>query len=121
MITFSVGKGMLYAADGSVIGPAYSGAPGHVDVATDDGLKALGPIPLGMWQIGTPFDDQHLGPFAMRLTPCDGTETLGRGSFLIHADNAKHNQTASEGCIIAPPLERRQVWQDPDHLISVVA
>jgi hypothetical protein len=120
MVTFSLGKGMLYGSDGSPIGPAYSGAPGHVDVASDDMLKALGPIPLGLWRIGPPVDLPKLGPFCLPLLPCDGTDTLGRGGFFFHGDNVEHNQTGSEGCVVAGPLERRQVWQDPDHLVSVV-
>ena len=38
----------------------------------------------------------------MRLTPNPGTNTFGRGGFLMHGDNSLLNHTASEGCIIAP-------------------
>lgn len=120
MITFSVGKGELSDKNGIVIGPAYSGAPGHVDVVADDGLKALGPIPLGLWRVGAPEDVPGLGPFCLRLTPCEGTDAKGRGGFWFHGDNAKSDHSGSHGCIVAAHHERVEVWADDDHLINVV-
>lgn len=120
MTVFDITAGRL-SIDGNDIGPAYSGAPGSVDDPTQEAVVAHGPIPEGLWTIGEPATVQKLGPYAMALTPVAGTETFGRSAFFIHGDNGAHDQSASEGCIVAGPLIREAIWADPDHMLSVVA
>lgn len=120
MTLFQISKGLL-SVDGVTIGPAYSGAPGHVDNPADEGLKGLGPIPEGMWLIDAPVNDPHTGPFSLPLYPLNGTDTNGRSGFFLHGDNAAGNQSASHGCIIAAHAIREQVWNDPDHTLQVIA
>lgn len=104
-IEFAITAGTLTQVDDdgtrTLLGPAYSGAPGHVNVAGDVALVAEGPIPLGNWEIGTPFDSPHTGPFSIPLTPAADTETFSRSVFECHGDTPEHNQSASHGCIIA--------------------
>ena len=122
MVTFSITTGILTAGDGSYIGDAYSGNGADLDNPEATADKGHGPIPVGLYSIGEPFDEvPGLGPFVMRLTPMPGNEMFDRGSFCCHGDNAKHDYTGSDGCIVAPPLERQEVWKEPDHLINVVA
>jgi RHS repeat-associated protein len=68
-------------------------------------LAFTGPIPRGDYIIGAAFNG-NLGQPQMYLTPQGETENAVPArdmfSFLIHADNAVANFTASEGCIILP-------------------
>jgi Protein of unknown function (DUF2778) len=120
MTTFSIKAGQIVCA--TAAGPAYSGAPGHVDDPTAEAIKACGPIPEGTWAIGAMIaDGGKLGPNVLPLEPVAGTVTFGRGGFFIHGDNAAHDETASEGCIIAGQMLREAIDQDPDRTLQVVA
>ena len=123
MIQFQISTGRL-TKNGTDLGPAYSGAQGHVDNPSDTALKGAGPIPIGSWTIGAPVDKltpgDELGPFCLPLTAELGTQTFGRSAFYIHGDNPKHDESASHGCIVAARLLREAVWADPDHLLLVV-
>jgi hypothetical protein len=46
----------------------------------------------------------------MNLTPDPSTNLFGRGkfSFLWHGDNASHNESGSEGCIVSPDMHTRK-------------
>ncbi|HTZ88648.1 MAG TPA: tlde1 domain-containing protein [Solirubrobacteraceae bacterium] len=124
MITFAIGAGELRDDEGELIGSAYSGAPGHVNVAADCALPQLGPIPPGRYLLGEPYDDPERGPFCIPLTPCTGTDTFRRGGFLIHADNPrKPPRSSSEGCIVPrdrPTRIAAWVAAQPDRLLEVV-
>lgn len=77
-------------------------------------VKSVGPLPRGIYRIGTPFHHQTCGPFSMRLTPEPGTDTLGRSGFLIHGGKK------SLGCILAPRVARLAIWGSGDLLVEVV-
>lgn len=81
---------------------------------TKQGLKSIGPIPRGIWRIGTPEDRATTGPFSMALTPEPGTDTKGRSAFYIHGGKK------SLGCIIAPRIQRLAIWGSGDRLVEVV-
>jgi len=68
----------------------------------------VGPTVRGEWTIGKPFKHETKGPDVMELIPVDPKLTK-RDNFLIHGDNKKANQTASEGCIILGPTERKMI------------
>lgn len=122
MVTFTISTGRLTDGNGNDIGPAYSGAPGDVDNPDDVAIKAHGPIPPGLWNIGAVVaDGGKLGPNVLPLTPVDGTATYGRGGFWVHGDNSAHDESASEGCIVAAPTIRQAIDADPDRLLDVVA
>jgi Protein of unknown function (DUF2778) len=120
VITFQISTGTLFS-NGATLGTAYSGAPGYVDDAGQTSVVAHGPIPVGTWGIGAPTDLPVLGPFCMALSPNAETNTFGRSAFFIHGDNQAHDETASEGCIVAARWLREAIWADPDHLLNVVA
>lgn len=85
---------------------------------TKVGEKSIGPIPPGAYTIGPP-EEGH-GGFALRLTPKPGTDTLGRGGFLIHGDSVSRPGSASLGCIIVPRLIRWAIWGSGDRDLEVV-
>ncbi len=106
---------------GKVIATGYSGLGADKNDPAAEGLPGQGPIPTGLWDIGTARSDAHLGPCVMPLTPCQGTETEGRSGFFIHGDSAAHPGQASHGCIILDHDTRALIANDPDRLLSVVA
>lgn len=98
MFTFSLSKGQI--TDGTRVINAYSGAFGIWQNNPDyTNVHDLGPIPLGLWHIGTAFIDAEHGPCVMRLTPDAQTETFGRTGFLIHGDSIANPGHASKGCV----------------------
>jgi hypothetical protein len=104
------------------VGGAYSGAPGYVDDPSAEAIKKCGPIPAGDWIIGAMVaDGGKLGPNVLPLTPAEGTATYGRGGFWIHGDNAEHDETGSEGCIVTGPTVRQAIDADPDRTLTVIA
>lgn len=78
----------------------YSGHDAGVNNPDMQEVHGVGPIPRGKWKIGKPENHPHLGPLAIPLTPCEGTDAFGRSGFFIHGDNQQMNRTASHGCII---------------------
>lgn len=88
--------------DSLFLGAGYSGYGEDANVAQDESLKDLGPIPEGMYTIGKPHVDEQVGPVAMTLTPDMENHMFGRGDMLIHGDTSAMNHTASHGCIILP-------------------
>ncbi len=68
----------------------------------------IGPIPWGVYTIGTAVQGTHMGPYALPLSPFPGTNTWdpvakrNRTGFYVHADNADQNHSASNGCIVTP-------------------
>jgi hypothetical protein len=120
MTTFGIEAGQITCP--TATGCAYSGAPGFVDDPSAEGIKACGPIPEGQWGIGAMVaDGGKLGPNVLPLTPLSGTVTYGRGGFWIHGDNAEHDESASEGCIIVGPAIREAIDADPERILQVVA
>ncbi len=68
----------------------------------------VGPIPRGAWTIGKPYMHTTKGPNSMKLAPVNPKLTK-RDNFLIHGDNEELNQTASDGCIILGPDQRKLI------------
>lgn len=110
-------------------GSAWQGATWTGYSGRDDGfnnplmqeIQGLGPIPAGIYIIGKAYDDSHLGPCVMHLDPMENTNTFGRSLFRIHGDNAKHNGTASEGCIILSPNVRKIINGSNDKTLTVIS
>lgn len=97
--TWKQAAGELWRGD-KLIAQGYSGAPGHVNKTESEALKNKGPLPRGLWRMATVFPKHpRLGPVAISLVPVK-VEMFGRSDFMIHADNRRMNQTASQGCII---------------------
>ena len=95
---------------------AFFGFSGHgegVNNPAMQGVENVGPIPLGVYDVGSQqnnvTNDGRRFPASMRLTPREGTDTLGRAGFIIHGDNRAMNQTASQGCPILPRILPRNV------------
>jgi hypothetical protein len=51
----------------------------------------------------------------INLDPQAGADTFGRTAFRLHGDNAAHNFTASEGCVVAGPSARAEFARTLTH------
>lgn len=85
--------------------PIAVGYSGHGPGLNNPSMQAVpnvGPIPQGTWTIGPQQDNRTASgrnlSASMRLTPEPGVTS--RAGFLIHGDNTRGDQSASEGCII---------------------
>jgi hypothetical protein len=120
MWTYDQSTGWLYE-QGKKYTQGYSGHGAGEDNPGDQGDKNVGPLPCGLYTISQAFDHPHCGPMSMRLTPAPSNEMFGRSGFLIHGDNAMHDHSASDGCIILPPVARAYINASPDRHLTVVA
>lgn len=130
MHTFKVTSGEWFH-NGKLITKGYAGTDDG-DGVTEPGegrndpsmerVRNVGPLPRGGYGIGVPYDSTH-GSITMRLYPKPGTNTYGRGGFLIHADmkDPKLRGRASHGCIVLPREAREYIANSQDHDLEVVA
>lgn len=99
----------------------YSGHGAGLNNPAMDDVIMTGPVPAGRYTVGKAFTHPALGPWTSRLLPMDGTDMKGRGGFCVHGDNAQHNESASEGCIVVENRELRiQFLSSPDRALTVV-
>ena len=110
-------SGRLYR-DGKFIAAGYAGKGEGLNSEAHQYVRSVGPIPVGTWIVGDRTNHPRTGPDSVRLSPSAGTETRGRAGFLVHGDNAKRDQSASEGCIV---VERsaRLMMRSADLLVVV--
>ena len=100
----------------------YSGSGEGKNNPDMQSVRNVGPIPQGDWTIaGPPANTADHGPYVLRLTPQDETETFGRSGFLMHGDSKNAPGTASHVCVIMPRTVREQVWDSGDRDLQVVA
>lgn len=97
----------------------YSGFGAGLNNPKLEHMRDVGPIPKGKWKISRPYNSKTKGPHVMALTPV-GHDALGRTEFMIHGDNAKKNKSASNGCIILGPADRKAISASGDDDLEVV-
>lgn len=116
--TYSQSTGQL-TRNGVAVATGYSGAPSATNNPSMQVVHNVGPIPRGRYTIGVPRNTAGHGPHVMSLTPNAGTNTFGRGGFLIHGDSIRAPGTASQGCIIINSAARRRISSSGDHDLTV--
>ncbi len=120
MWTYNSANGNL-SRNGILLGTGYSGHQAGLNNPEMESISNTGPIPRGSWTISHFFDDPGgKGPIVAHLSPDEGTETFGRGGFMIHGDTAAHNEGASHGCIILARTLREQIATSGDSILQVV-
>lgn len=121
MWTYHQSSGALHDAKGTKVVTGYSGfGPGKNNPVMQY-AKGIGPVCVGMYVIGKPYDSKRVGPYALPLDPMPGTDTKGRGDFRVHGDSKAAPGTASHGCIIVPRHIREQIWESGDHEMKVIS
>jgi len=121
MFNFEQLTGRMIDPNGYVIGIGYSGAALGKNNPQMQDVRDVGPIPVGDYTMGTPFDSPDHGPFCIPLIPDPGTQLYGRDAFLIHGDSVHKPGTASRGCIIMSRDVRNTMWQSGDHRLRVTS
>jgi hypothetical protein len=113
--------------DGAYIATGYSGYDdpdsGQQGRNNPDleNIHDVGPIPVGLYSIGTPIDTVTHGPFVLPLTPDPSNQMFGRAGFLMHGDSVVQPGTASRGCIIMARDVRNQVAGSQDRSLQVIS
>lgn len=120
MWTYTQATGELFDPDGALVGVGYSGAPGHVNDTAAEEIKGVGPCPRGLYTFSKSFDDGHLGPIVMALSPVAPFDAFHRSLLRIHGDDAKLDRSASHGCIILARDYRLLMDASADRLLMVV-
>jgi hypothetical protein len=118
MWTYSQSSGVMMH-DNVRVGMGYAGHLAGKNNPSFQNEHNLGPVPRGRWQIGLASEHTTHGPVVMRLTPESGTETFGRGGFLIHGDTIKDPGQGSLGCIVMPRFVRDQIAASSDRELTV--
>lgn len=104
-------------ADSILVGTGYSGFGAGLNNPSKEGVRTVGPIPRGEYEIGPIYDTNgHMGPRVMPLTPMYH-DALGRSGFFIHGDNG--HGTASHGCICLDRVARGYIGSSGDKQLFV--
>lgn len=114
-------SGRMYAPSGELVGVGYSGADGCKNNPKTQSVHNMGPIPVGVYHIGSAINTVTHGPFVLPLTPDPGNTMFGRYGFLIHGDSVVAPGTASEGCIIMSRDVREAIAISGDTDLQVIA
>lgn len=113
--------------DGKLISRGYSGKGRGKNNPALESVVGVGPIPVGHWKIGPPYNSERVGPYALKLDAVDAKpaddidQRTGRGAFRIHGDSVRAPGSASNGCIILPRVIRELIWKSGDRDLIVVA
>jgi hypothetical protein len=125
MWTYEQSTGKLFNPAGVFVDEGYSGFGQGVNNPTMEFDPNVGPIPQGLWTIGSPYNSPTLGPLVLALTAMAGTQTEGRDLFRMHGDSQAdlnaHLQDGSRGCIVIQHSTRIIVSESGDKVLNVVA
>lgn len=121
MWTWKISSGTLLNLNGIAVGHGYAGNGEGLNNPAKTNVHDVGPLPVGKYKIGAPYDDAQVGVFALPLTPDPSNEMFGRSLFRIHGDNKAMNHTASHGCIILPRAVRNDISNSGDDDLVVEA
>ena len=126
MWTFLQSTGAI-AHDGVTIAHGYAGGnipPQYDATAKNNPARqaehCIGPLPRGLYVIGSAVLNPILGPDSMRLYPNDANVMFGRSDFFIHGDSMAHPGEASEGCIVLPTATRLLIAASNDRELQVI-
>lgn len=112
VLVYSQSSGLMYLEDHErnriTLARGYSGHGTSINDPDSEGFPGRGPIPRGVWKVGSPVNSDRTGPYILPLTPV-GHDAYNRSGFQIHGDNKHGNRTASTGCIILPRHIRQAI------------
>jgi len=111
-------KSGKFSLDGKELATGYSGKGDGKNNPDKEGVRNVGPIPAGKYQLSKPRDYKGMKN-CFDVTP-EGHNALDRTEFLIHGDSKKNPGSASEGCIILEPAIRKQIAESGITRLRVV-
>jgi len=121
MWTYQQSTTKLQSPTGIITSFGWAGQGDGKNNPAMQGVKGIGPLPVGVYTIGEPHDSPHTGPYTMDLTPDPSNNMLGRSDFRIHGASYMRPELSSEGCIIQPREIRENIWNSGDRTIEVIA
>lgn len=121
MHTYEQATGHWLDPTGKLLGIGYSGKDWGKNQPATQSVPNVGPIPEGLYLIGSPRDTVTHGPFVLSLTPDPANRMFERNAFLVHGDSVISPGSASEGCIILPITVRRAIASSDDNLLQVIS
>lgn len=119
--TWKISSGTLLNLNQMEVGHGYAGNGAGLNNPAMTNVPNVGPLPIGKYKIGEPYNDGQVGVFALPLTPDPSNEMFGRSLFRIHGDNSKLNHSASHGCIVLPRPVRNDIANSGDDDLVVEA
>ena len=109
VIVYSQSSGLMYLEDDDrnriALARGYSGHGTSINDPDSEGFVGRGPIPRGVWKVGSPIDSRTMGKHCIPLSPI-GHDAHHRSGFYIHGDNNRGDRSASTGCIIMTSIRR---------------
>ena len=103
VLVYSQSSGIAYLEDEqfcrSMLTRGYSGHGTSINDPDHESYPGRGPIPRGLWKVGSPIHHERLGVLSFPLQPV-GHDAHHRSEFFIHGDNSHGDRSASTGCII---------------------
>lgn len=117
---FEQSTGKVFDPMGMLVGFGYSGIGTGKNNPELENVSNVGPLPKGIYTIGTPFDSIDHGPFVLPLTPDPENQMFGRAGFLVHGDSINHAGLASHGCIVVARSVREDMANSLDKSLQVV-
>lgn len=123
ILYYKIEQGELRIGEELVAKGLYSGDYEHKNDPQYIGLKSQGPLPVGVYRIGTPMDTDTHGPYFIPLIPLNlPADMYGRGGFGIHGERIEGLPGhASDGCIICPHDIRLRVGEHVGGLLVVLS
>jgi hypothetical protein len=130
-INYIQSTGQVFLDDGTLLGIGFAGNdyrpkenPSKVqgkNNPTHEDAHSIGPIPRGLYTIGTWGSHPPLGPTSASLTPDPKNVMYGRSSFYIHGVGGDDPANCSEGCIVLAPNIREKLIELKATTVTVLA
>ena len=107
-LTFSQSSGLITDEAGEHVALGWSGRGEGKDNPAQQDIRCQGPLPQGLYRVGTWGQHPRLGPLVAHLEQIEG-ETFGRDAFYIHGPSSVNYGQESMGCIVVPRVGRQRV------------
>lgn len=120
MFIYSQSQHKLYHNDTILSSDGYSGHDLGMNNPSMQSVAMIGPLPVGLYDIGNSYNHPKLGPITMDLTPDPHNEMFGRSLFRIHPDSIEHPHEASEGCMCQNKDVRTYISNSSDKKLIVI-
>lgn len=122
MITYSQSTGKITSEDGVLLDVGYAGSGAGKNNPLMQGVKDIGPIPVGFYKMLPPVNTDAHGPYVIWLVPEDQKLMFGRYDFGMHSDRRVGPPGfASEGCIVGSLVKRQAIWMGGHRRLRVTA
>lgn len=120
---FEQSTGTIFDPSGKVVEVGYSGHEAGVNNPAMQGVKGIGPLPVGFYTMQPPYDHPRLGKYVIYLVPFAQNQMFGRSEFFWHGDEVNHagEFLASDGCMIHSRATRQKGWESGIPLLQVVS